>query len=166
MLVGWLLLRLLLQATAADDGQCLVYDTDCFGGGSNAESLVTHVASWRVTPEAASGTEISALAWHTAGALIVGTSAGVCLVCLWCVVPGWVPGTGRHTLCCVLYPDRLAARTQHHKQTPPVSCHVSDDDTQLWLPVAVAACLQERCWRCSRCGRVLRAASVCLQQER
>jgi hypothetical protein len=73
----WLLL--LLQATAADDGQCLVYDTDCFGGGSNAESLVTHVASWRVTPETVTSTEITALAWHTAGALIVGTSAGVCL---------------------------------------------------------------------------------------
>jgi len=90
------------QAVAADNGLCLVFDSATFGSGSVASGLVTHVASGRLADAAASlssssaadgddddgdgsaGADggatdagaIEALAWHTMGSLLLGTSTG------------------------------------------------------------------------------------------
>ncbi|GBF93927.1 hypothetical protein Rsub_06176 [Raphidocelis subcapitata] len=81
-----------LLAAAADNGLCLVFDSATFGAGSVASGLVTHVASGRLASAdagdgggdgdagAASVADtgaIAALAWHSTGSLLLGSSTGV-----------------------------------------------------------------------------------------
>lgn len=66
---------LLLQASAADNGQCLVHDVNSFGSNGVVNGLINHVSS-AVVSSADSGDAVKAIAWHPSGILLLGTEAG------------------------------------------------------------------------------------------
>ncbi|GBF87813.1 hypothetical protein Rsub_00524 [Raphidocelis subcapitata] len=77
-----------LLAAAADNGLCLVFDSATFGSGGAASGLVSHVASGRLASPAAADADgdaggapddagaVEALAWHSVGSLLLGSSTG------------------------------------------------------------------------------------------
>lgn len=64
-----------MQASAADNGQCLVHDVNSFGGDGVVNGLISHVSSANVSL-AESGEAVKAIAWHPSGILLLGTDAG------------------------------------------------------------------------------------------
>lgn len=78
------------QAAGADNGLCLVFDSAAFGASSVASGVVQHVASGRISGgegragdgedanggEGGGGGSVTALAWQSAGSILLGTSKG------------------------------------------------------------------------------------------
>jgi len=66
-----------LQASAADNGQCLVHDVNSFGSNGVVNGLINHVASANVS-SGESRDAVKAIAWHpdSAGLLLLGTESG------------------------------------------------------------------------------------------
>lgn len=70
----------MLQASAADNGQCLVHDVNSFGSNGVVNGLINHVSS-AVVSSADSGDAVQAMAWHPSGILLLGTAAGEVTSC-------------------------------------------------------------------------------------
>lgn len=70
-------LSLALQASAADNGQCLVHDVNSFGSNGVVNGLINHVACANVS-SGESRDAVKAIAWHPdlAGLLLLGTESG------------------------------------------------------------------------------------------
>jgi hypothetical protein len=80
-LIALLFCAVVLQASAADNGQCLVHDVNSFGSNGVVNGLISHVAAASIS-SSDSGDAVRALAWHPAGMLLLGTEAGR----VWCGV--------------------------------------------------------------------------------
>jgi hypothetical protein len=70
-----LALLCLSQATAADDGQCLIYDTNSFSLSGSESGLIQHVASTKVG-EPEPDNAITAMGWSAFGYVVLGTTSG------------------------------------------------------------------------------------------
>jgi hypothetical protein len=65
-----------LQASAADNGQCLVHDMTAFDSNGVVDGLVNNVAAANVSESEKSPDPVKALVWHGTSLLLVGTEQG------------------------------------------------------------------------------------------
>lgn len=67
---------LLPQASAANNGQCLVHDMTAFDSNGIVDGLVNNVAAASVSESEKSPDPVQALVWHGTSLLLVGTEQG------------------------------------------------------------------------------------------
>ncbi len=101
---------------AADDCQCLVYDSSAFGA---AGSTVHHVAAGKIGSPA-SGAAVTAMAWHHSGVVLIGMSSG-----------GALNNKGKKLPCCALATEIAYAEM----------VVVINDVPAVWLQHHVNVCL-------------------------
>lgn len=65
-----------LQASAADNGQCLVHDVTAFKSNGIVDGLVNNVAAANISESEKTPDPVKALVWHGASLLLVGTEQG------------------------------------------------------------------------------------------
>lgn len=65
-----------LQASAADNGQCLVHDVTAFKSNGIVDGLVNNVSAANVSESDTAPDPVKALVWHGASLLLVGTEQG------------------------------------------------------------------------------------------
>jgi hypothetical protein len=65
-----------LQASAADNGQCLVHDVTAFNSNGVVDGMVNCVAAANVSEVQKDPDCIKAMVWHGAELLLVGTQQG------------------------------------------------------------------------------------------
>jgi hypothetical protein len=64
------------QASAADNGQCLVHDVSHEDSNGIVDGLINHVAAANVSEGRDTPDAVRALVWHPAGVLLLGTESG------------------------------------------------------------------------------------------
>lgn len=64
------------QASAADNGQCLVHDVTAFKSNGIVDGLVNDVAAANISESEKTPDPVKALVWHGASLLLVGTEQG------------------------------------------------------------------------------------------
>lgn len=76
VICGFVPALLCLQASAADNGQCLVHDVTAFNSNGIVDGMVNCVAAANISEAQKQPDCIKALVWHGAELLLVGTEQG------------------------------------------------------------------------------------------